>query len=217
MPSAADLYALVLSALSYLQDDGGQFRKNIDKAGLTRAEFWLLNRFRYFPGTVAPGDFLTFGPYASASIYEQSLESLVTKNFAEKIEAGRYRTSEPGRKFIDQLYRDYYNAIARHDKLAEEDVQRLGALADRAAVVLIRQPEIPAPITSATRSAFPATNRSWIYAERRVTALAVFHDDAHIAAWREDGWSGPRIAVSTALFKAGQPLPLEQLRSATAR
>jgi hypothetical protein len=80
--SAAGLYALVLSALNYLQDDGGQFRKGAEKAGPTREEFWLLNRFRYFPGTVAPGDFLTFGPYVSISTYEQQLESLVAKKFA---------------------------------------------------------------------------------------------------------------------------------------
>jgi chromosome segregation and condensation protein ScpB len=41
----------------------------------------------------------------------------------------------------------------------------------------------------------------------------VFRDDAHIAAWREDGWSGPRIAVSTALFTADQPLSYDQLRA----
>ncbi len=216
-PSAADMYALVLSALNYLQDDGGQFRKGAEKAGLTREEFWLLNRFRYFPGSVAPGDFLTFGPYASASRYEQSLEALAAKNFAEKVEVGRYRVAEAGRKFIEQLYRDYYNAIARHDRLGEADIQRLGDLADRAIAFLVRQPEVPAPITSAARSAFPETNRLWVYAERRVTALAVFRDDAHIAAWREDGWSGPRIAVSTALLKAENPLTFEQLRSATAQ
>ncbi len=44
--SPAELYALVLSALNYLQDDGGQFRKGAEKAGLTREEFWLLTRFR---------------------------------------------------------------------------------------------------------------------------------------------------------------------------
>ncbi len=216
-PSAADMYALVLSALNYLQDDGGQFRKGADKAGLTREEFWLLNRFRYFPGSVAPSDFLTFGPYASASRYEQSLEALAAKNFAEKVEVGRYRVAEAGRKFIEQLYRDYYNTIARHDRLGEADIQRLGDLADRAVAFLVRQPDVPTPITSAARSAFPETNRLWVYAERRVTVLAVFHDDAHIAAWREDGWSGPRIAVSTALFKAENPLTFEQLRSATAQ
>jgi predicted transcriptional regulator len=211
------MYALVLSALNYLQDDGGQFHKNIDKASLTREEFWLLNRFRYFPGTVAPSDFLTFGPYASASIYELALESLVAKNFTEKVEVGRYRLAEAGRKFIEQLYRVYYNAIARHSRLTDDEVRRLGELADRAVAFLVRQPDVPAPITSATRSAFPETNRPWVYAERRVTALAVFHDDAYIAAWREDGWSGPRIAVSTALFRAENPLPLEQLRSVTAQ
>jgi hypothetical protein len=215
--SPAELYALVLSALNYLQDDGGQFRKGQEKAGLTRDEFWLLNRFRYFPGTVAPGDFLTFGPYASASTYEQRLDSLVAKQFAEVVDTGRYRSAEAGRKLVDQLYRDYFSTIARHDRLNEADVQRLGALADRVVGFLIRQPDVPAPITSATRSAIPETSRAWVYAERRVTALAVFRDDAHIAAWREDGWSGPRIAVSTVLFKAAQPLPLSELRAAVAQ
>ncbi len=215
--SAADLYALVLSALNYLQDDGGQFRKGQEKAGLTREEFWLLNRFRYFPGTVAPGDFLTFGPYVSASTYEQQLDSLATKKFAEVVSAGRYRSAEAGRKLVDQLYRDYYAAIARHDRLDEAGVQRLGVLADRVVAYLVRQPDVPAPITNAARSAFPETTRAWVYVERRVTTLAAFRDDAHIAAWREDGWSGPRIAVSTALFKAAQPLPYDQLRAAVAQ
>jgi hypothetical protein len=215
--SPAELYDLVLSALNYLQDDGGQFRKGQEKAGLTRDEFWLLNRFRYFPGTVAPGDFLTFGPYASVSTYEERLESLVAKKFAETVDTGRYRLSDGGRKLVDQLYRDYFAAISRHDRLNETDIQRLGTLTDRVVGFLIRQPEVPAPITSAARSAFPETTRAWIYAERRVTAVAVFRDDAHIAAWREDGWSGPRIAVSTALFKAAQPLPLADLRAAVAQ
>ena len=215
--SPAELYDLVLSALNYLQDDGGQFRKGQEKAGLTRDEFWLLNRFRYFPGTVAPGDFLTFGPYASVSTYEERLEALVAKKFAETVDPGRYRLSDGGRKLVDQLYRDYFAAISRHDRLNETDVQRLGMLTDRVVSFLIRQPEVPAPTTSAARSAFPETTRPWVYAERRVTALAVFRDDAHIAAWREDGWSGPRIAVSTALFKAAQPLPLADLRAAVAQ
>lgn len=215
--SPAELYALVLSALNYLQDDGGQFRKGQEKAGLVREEFWLLNRFRHFPGTVAPGDFLTFGPYASASIYEQRLDALVAKKVAEKVEAGRYRLSDSGRKLVEQLYRDYFAAIARHDHLNEADVQRLSQLSDRVVAFAVRQPDVPAPITNATCSAFPQTSRPWVYVERRVTALAVFRDDAHIAAWREDGWSGPRIAVSTALFKADGPLPYEQLRAAVAQ
>ncbi len=212
--SPAELYALVLSALNYLQDDSGHFRRATEKAGLTREEFWLLNRFRYFPGTVAPGDFLTFGPYASVSTYEQHLESLVVKKFAEAVGTGRYRSAEAGRKLMDQLYRDYYAAIARHDRLDEANVQRLGTLADRVVAFLVRQPDVPSPMTNAARSAFPETSRAWVYVERRVTTLAVFRDDAHVAAWREDGWSGPRIAVSTALFKAAGPLPIDQLRAA---
>ena len=198
--SSAELYALILAALTYLQDDGHQFERGVEKANLTRDEFWLLNRFRYFPGSAAPGDFLTFGPYTSASIYERNLEALVGKKYAETIETGRYRSSDSGRRLIDTQYRDYFNAIARHEALTEAEVHRLGELADRAANAAVRQPDVPAPLTNAARSIFPDIDQPWVYAERRVVAMALFRGDAHIAAWRDDGWSGPRIAVSTALF-----------------
>ncbi len=77
--SSAELYSLILAALTYLQDDGQLFDRGVEKAGLTRDEFWLLNRFRYFPGSVAPSDFLTLGPYTSTSIYARNLEALTTK------------------------------------------------------------------------------------------------------------------------------------------
>lgn len=215
--SGAEIYRLVLSALTYLQDDGGQFQRGYEKAGLASDEFWLLNRFRYFPGSVAPNDFLTFGPYASVSTYARLLDSLAAKKFAEALEGGRYRSNEAGRRLIDNLYRDYFGAIARHDRLPEDSVRQLGALADRAVAGVLRQREVPTPITSAARSTFPASDQPWVYAERRVVAMAVFHDDAHVTAWRENGWSGPRIAVSTALFKAAGPLTAGQLREAAAR
>lgn len=215
--SSAELYDLILSAVNYLQGDGGQFRRGQEKANLSHDEFWLLNRFRYFPGTVAPSDFLTFGPYTSVSIYAQALETLVAKKLAEKVDGNRYRLTDVSRKVVENLYRDYFNAIAKHDALPDDVVRRLGALADRAVAAAVRQPEVPAPITNAARSTFPNTDQPWVYAERRVVAMAVFHDDAYIAAWREDGWSGPRIAVSTALFKAKERLSYDDLREAAAR
>ena len=47
-------------------------------------------------------------------------------------------------------------------------------------------------------------------------ALTTFRDDAHIAAWRDEGWSGPEIALSTALFQSANGLNGTQLREATA-
>jgi hypothetical protein len=213
LPSA-ELYALIMAALNRLQDDGGQFRSSVEKNQLSREEFWLLSRFRYFPGTVTPGDFQTFGPYTSISIYEKSLESLAVKKHAEKVDAGRYRSTEAGRKLVENLYRDYFNHIARHDEVPETELRRLGMLADRVLASALRQPDVPALITSAVRSTFPAIDQPWAYAERRIVTLAVFRDDAHIAAWREESWSGPRIAISTALFKTEDQLDATQLREA---
>jgi hypothetical protein len=101
--------------------------------------------------------------------------------------------------------------------LPEEDIHRLGILADRAANAAVRQPDVPAPLTNAARSTFPDIDQAWVYAERRVVAMALFRGDAHIAAWRDDGWSGPRIAISTALFNTTGRLSAAQLREATAR
>lgn len=215
--SSAELYSLILAALTYLQDDGRQFERAVEKAGLSRDEFWLLNRFRYFPGSVAPSDFLTFGPYTSTSIYARNLEALTAKKYAEAIEPGRYRVNDTGRKLIETLYRDYFNAIAKHGAVSVEEIQRLGELADRAANAAVRQPDVPAPLTNAARSTFPDIDQPWVYAERRVVAMALFRGDAHIAAWRDDGWSGPRIEVSTALYNAAERLSAAQLREAAAR
>ena len=215
--SSAEWYDLILAALNYLQDDGGQFQRGLDKGGLSRDELWLLYRFGYFPGSVAPSDFLTFGPYTSVSNHQKIIDLLIAKKYAEQVGPGRYRASDAGRRFIEALYRDYFNAIAKHDGLTEEELHRLGELADRAVTSAVRQPEVPAPITSAARSAFPDIDQLWVYIERRVLAMAMFRADAHIAAWRDDGWSGPRIEVSTALFKVPDRLSAADLRAATAR
>jgi hypothetical protein len=215
--AGAELYSLILAALTYLQDAGQQFERGIEKANLTRDEFWLLNRFRYFPGSVAASDFLTFGPYTSTSIYQRHLDALAAKKYAEQIAVGRYRSIAAGRKLIASLYRDYFNAIAKRTVLSGDAVRRLGALADRAVNAAVRQPDVPAPITNAARSTLPETDQPWVYAERRVVAMALFRGDAHIAAWRDDGWSGPCIAVSTALFQALDRLSATQLREATIR
>lgn len=213
--TSAELYSLILAALTYLQDDGQQFERGIEQANLTRDEFWLLNRFRYFPGSVAASDFLTFGPYTSTSIYQRNLDALTAKRYAEQIDAGRYRSIAAGRKLIDSLYRDYFNAIARRQALRDDEIRRLGALADRAVTAAVRQPDVPAPITNAARSTFPETDQPWVSAERRVVAMALFRGDAHSAAWRDDGWSGPRIAVSTALFTTPDRVSATRLREAT--
>ena len=215
--SPAKLYTLILAALNRLQDDNGHFRRGVEKNQISDDEFWLLNRFRYFPNTVTPTDFQTFGPYTSSTVYEQSLESLVAKSLAEKVEPNRYRVSELGRKLVDSLYRDYFNYLAKHPGLPAAEAQRLAALVDRALSSALPQPEVPSLITNATRSTFPAMDDPWVLAERRVVALTIFHEDAHIAAWRSEGWSGPRVAISGVLFKASDRLTYQALRTATAQ
>lgn len=212
----AEIYQLILAALPRLQDDGSQFQRAIAKQQLTDLEFWLLSRLRYFPASVTPGDFQTYGPYTSISNYEQALDSLTAKGLVEEVDTNRYRATEAGRKLIEKLYHDYFGRIARHDFLPPAEIQRLNGLADRVLNSALHQPNLPTPITEATVSVFPAIEDAWVVAERRFVALNAFRDDVHIAAWRGEGWSGPEIELSTTLFQSADGLNPAQLREALA-
>lgn len=214
--SPAEIYQLVLAALHRLQDDGGQFQRAIGRKQLSDLEFWLLSRLRYFPASITPGDFQTYGPYTSVANYEQSLEALTAKGLVEKVETNRYRSAETGRKLIEKLYHAYFSRIAKHDFLHAAEIQRLSALADQVLNSALHQPNLPTPITQATFSVFPSNEDVWVMAERRMVALSAFRSDSHIAAWRDKGWSGPEVALSTALFQSADGLDHDQLRAAAA-
>jgi hypothetical protein len=212
--SPAEIYNLILTALQRLQDDGGQFQRAIAKKQLSDLEFWLLSRLRYFSASVTPGDFQTYGPYTSVANYEHSLESLAARGLVEKVETNRYRSAEAGRKLIEKLYHAYFSRIAKHDFLPPAEIRRLSALADRVLNSALHQPNLPTPITEATFSVFPSSEEIWVLAERRIVALSAFRDDSHIAAWRDEGWSGSEVGLSTALFQSADGLDHDQLRAA---
>src|SRR3989304_1093104 len=96
----SELYAHVSKATSHVQDDGDLFRRFKDKHRLDDLEFWLVIRFRYFPGSATPNDFLTFGPYTSVSKYRDALDRLTQKKLAERASEARYRLAESARKGI---------------------------------------------------------------------------------------------------------------------
>jgi hypothetical protein len=82
----------------------------------------------------------------------------------------------------------------------------------------LRQSDVPTPILSAAHSVLPETDSIWVQLERRLVGLTIFREEAYIAAWREAGYTGPRIELSTALFQAGeQSLSYDEMRQAASR
>lgn len=213
----AEIYERISHAVSRLQDDGDVFRRFIDKNKLERLEFWLLTRFRYFPGSITAKDFATFGPYTSTSKYRAALSTLVDKQLAESVGDTRYRLSDAGRKGAEETYQKYYARVARNNTLNEEETTRLHELVDRVYIQALRQVDVPVPILSAVHSTMPETDSMWVQIERRAVGLQVLRDDAHIAAWREAEFTGPRIEVSTALYHSENSLSHEELREAASR
>jgi hypothetical protein len=215
--SPPELYTRVSDATTRLQDDGGVFRRFVEKHELDRVEYWLLTRYRYFPGSVTPNDFLTFGPYTSVSKYQGALESLADKKMVERAGEGRYKLVDAARKAIVDVYNDYFARVARSNALADEEGQTLYGLIERVYTAALRQSEVPTPILNAAHSVLPETDSIWVQLERRLVGLMIYRDESHMAAWREAGYTGPRIELSTQLYEAAEGLSHAALREAASR
>ena len=215
--TAQETYSQISEATSRLQDDGGVFRRFTEKYKLDRVEFWLVARFRYFPGSATPNDFSTFGPYTSVSHYQSALDRLVEKAIAERAGEGRYRLAESARKAIGDTYHEYFMRVARNSALPGAEAEALYALADRVYTAALRQSDVPTPILNAAHSVLPDMDSIWVQLERRLVGLMIFRDESHIAAWRDAGYTGPRVELSTTLFGAETGMTIDELREAASR
>lgn len=213
----ADVMLRLSDAVARLQDDGDVFHRFTDKHQLDRLEFWLAARFRYFPGSATPHDFLTFGPYTSVSKYQAALDRLVEKKLVERAGEGRYKLAGGARKALADAYAEYFARVARLDPLPQEEAESLYELLDRVYAAALRQPDMPVPILNAAHSVLPDTDSIWVQIERRLLGLTIYRDDAYIAAWRDAGYTGPRIELSTLLFHSQEGMAHEALREAASR
>ncbi|HET7090456.1 MAG TPA: hypothetical protein VFL17_17610 [Anaerolineae bacterium] len=213
----AEAHHRVSEAVSRLQGDGGIFRRFVEGHKLDRVEFWLMKRFRHFPTSATPGDFATFGPYTSVSIYQDALEALAQKKEVERTGESRYRLAEPARKAIAGMYDEYFSYVARVNALPGEEAAALHEWVDRVYAAALRQSDVPVPILNAAHSVLPDSDSIWVHIERRLVGLLIYRDDSHIAAWREAGYTGPRIELSTALSQAEGGMAHDELRQATSR
>ena len=210
--SAPDIHNRVAEAVARLQDDGGVFRRFTDKYHLEQQEFWLITRFRYFPGSATPQDFLTFGPYTSVSRYQSGLEALVGKAAVKRDGENRYKLAESMRKALADAYGEFFARLARLTAWPEEQAGSQFELLDRVYAAALHQSEVPVPILSAAHSVLPDLDAIGVQVERRLVGLSIYRDESHIAAWREADYTGPRIELSTHLFQAESGLTHDELR-----
>jgi hypothetical protein len=213
----AEVVTRLQDALARLQDDGDTFRRFTDKHQLDRLEFWLVTRFRYFPGSATPHDFLTFGPYTSISNYQSALEALADKKLVERAGEGRYKLADGARKSLADAYAEYFARVARLNPMPQADAETLYELLDRVYTAALRQADVPVPILNAAHSVLPDTDSIWVQIERRLLGLTIYREDAHIATWRDAGYTGPRVELSALLFQSEDGMTHQALREAAAR
>lgn len=155
------------------------------------------------PETTSLARFVARTPYANPASFAAAFTRLVERGLLEPAGADEYRISQAGHAIIDEIMNVFYGKLAEMEPLPAADMQRviglLGRMVDRAL-------ELPEPAVKD----FLKYNRSSDLGpdgapmQRVLQYLAdlnSFRDDAHIAAWKPQGVSGPAWEALTLLWR----------------
>lgn len=152
-----------------------------------------------------------FNPYATFHPIFDSLPSLLEKGYLLH-SGGRYMVTVDGRALIEkieQAAQEYTTTLAL---LALPELTRLAALLEAIAQGMWQagEPAIKAHQARCHRLSLITTPAPMVHLEAAVFALWMARDDAHIAAWRAEGLSGPHVDLLTHLW-TGEAYTLAEL------
>ena len=190
----------------------GLFDNIEQKTGLPpRSTGLLFAALTFEPQTTSVERLQVRAPYVSEGNYRSQLLELAEKKFLVEPVPGEFRLSPRGHQTVDRLIKSGREAMALADPLAPADSN---LLADRLGVLVqacMFTP--PPPDTWSIRlsySLMPELTPPLPYTEQAMSCLAAYRDDAHLAAWRPSGLSGPALEVVTILW-SGQANSLDEI------
>jgi hypothetical protein len=150
-----------------------------------------------------------FNPYSTFNPIFDNLPLLVEKGYLFYADTG-YLVTPRGRTLIEQVEQDTRNHIATRTPLP---LPELTFLANRLEEIAQRMWQADEPTVKAHQARchrFPpiTTDAPMVHLEAAVFALWMARDDAHMAAWRAKGFSGPHLDLLTRVWtREAQTLP----------
>lgn len=156
-----------------------------------------------------PGELLTrqemesrlFNPYPTLHPIFDHLPSLVEGGYLSHAE-GRYLVTPRGRALIERIEQAEHDYVATLTPLPLHDLTRLAALLEAIAQRMWQASEPMVKAHQARCHRLPITTAApMVHLDAAVFALWMARDDAHIAAWRAEGLSGPHLDLLTALWR----------------
>ena len=202
-----------------LQPFGWKGSQDILQSGLQLPALLLL---RAIIQETDPGEMLSrqemetrvFNPYSTFRPIFDNLPSLLEQGYMSH-SCGGYLVAPRGRaliKHIEQAAQDYTATLT---PIPLPDLTRLVALLEAIAHNMwhASEPAIKAHQARCHRLSTIATPAPMVHLEAAVFALWMARDDAHIAAWRGEGLSGPHLDLLTYLW-TGEAHTLLELTTA---
>ncbi len=203
----------------HLQPFGWKGSQDILQSGLKLPALLLL---RAVVQETDPGEMLSrqemesrlFNPYSTFHPIFDNLPSLLEKGYLSH-SGNRYLVTPGGRTLIERIEQAVQSYTATLTPLPLPELTQLAALLESIARRMwqANEPTVKAHQARCHRLSPIAPSAPMVQLEAAIFALWMARDDAHIAAWRAEGLSGPHLDLLTRLW-TGEAHSLPELTTA---
>jgi hypothetical protein len=140
--------------------------------------------------------------YTAPAKLEASLQKGTALGLLEPLGEGNYLLTAAGRAGVQQLIETAYAAMVPLQPLPHEDLLRLAQLLQKVVEAALAAPEPPGKwCLRIARHYDPGPGAAVMQRiDQYLSDLAAYRDDAHLAAWRPYGVSGPAWEAFTLLW-----------------
>lgn len=179
---------------------------------LPAVEWLVINDAQPFSTTITVEQLLVMRPYLPGDHAYRALESLVGKGILEMPQPSTYRFTPRTLTQIDTIERAMQACAESSITLSRQQIDRLAIYTSAIVDGINYGPNpIKTPIFHFLYGKPTPSEHALPQVQQRLISLLAFRDDAHIAAWHEEGYSAPAIACATELVGSSDPWKVADL------
>jgi hypothetical protein len=151
-------------------------------------------------------------PYLLAGRAQKAIENLTARKILESVSANTYRYSAHTLDQIRNTERAILICAEKVTFLAYEQAERLAVLMTALIDMIAFGPNpAPTPIFKLVNAALAPSEHPLGQVHQRLVSLLAYRDDAHIAAWKAEGYDPQTIRIATFLFGKSEAVPISTL------
>lgn len=175
----------------------------IEDAGAPEAWFGLSLARGADPAPLTVERYHALYPYSARPQFVENLEAMVGLDLLERVGPEAYRLAGPGRMAVESIFGAAHECMAPLMPLPTEDIDRLNGLLYRLveATLTAEEPEDKWAITYSRWTDPGEDAPPSVKTDQYLTDLLRFRDDAHLAAWKPYGVSGPAWEALTFIWR----------------